>query len=498
MVDEQVDVIVIGDGVIGLSIAFAAASSSARPRVALIGRPGPGASRAAGAMLGVFGEITGGSFRTANSRARVELTMAATQRWEQWRERVGDLTGLGENGFGTGTFLLLNGASSRLDDENYAAIESFATECSEPVESVDPSDIPGYRPFEGDRASRALYLPNERFLDARRWLASLHTGLTALDNVSVHRHESPVPQQDPSGYAVQVGQHRIVSDQAVVAAGVWSPEVVRSLCPDVTLLPVVSGAGTGIRVRTPVPIRAVLRTPNRSFACGLHAVPQTDGTVYLGGTNNVSITPEHFPTLSNLHYLADSMVGQFHEQLATAAVVHNYFGNRPIGLDTYPLLGPTAAPGLWVATGTYREGMQTSPLIAEEITAGLLTGHCALPAQFAPDRGPITEWDTAEALKEAARHCHSITVETRMRPPVMGRWPQWLRHMYHETLSQAYATLPNGFVLHPELAPLAYERPHELATLITQHQNASTQAGLDDRFLGHGVSIDESMGRECQ
>jgi glycine/D-amino acid oxidase-like deaminating enzyme len=470
--DQRVDVIVVGDGVLGLSIAFALADSPGGPRVALVGRPGPGASAAAGAMLSVLGELTGNSLRTVVSRERVELTVSAAHRWPRWRDRVRAVAGgaAGGDGFGSGTFLLLNGASSTLDDESFGVVEAFASQRGLPVEAVDPADIPAYRPFDADRAIRALFLPDERFLDARQWLAVLESALTGLGNVSVYRDDEPLPQSHGDGFVVVAGGARIVAEKVVVAAGAWTPRVVAALCPDVVLMPVVSGAGVGLRVRTPVPFRAVVRTPNRAFACGLHAVPQADDSVYLGATNNPEFEPQHAPTLSNLHHLSTFVVEQFHQDLATASMLHGHVGNRPITMDGYPMLGETRAPGLWVATGTYREGIHTSPVIAEEIAAGVLTGMSALPAQFVPDRDPLIEWEITDAVREAARHRHALAVEHRMRPPIIGQWPQWLGQMYHDGVARAYAALPDGFVLPPELAPLAYEEPGRLAAVIAHYR----------------------------
>ncbi|MFJ5835020.1 hypothetical protein [Streptomyces sp. NPDC093089] len=54
----DVDVVVVGAGVLGRSIAYALACGEPGTRVVLSGRRGPGASEAAGAMLGVLGEVT--------------------------------------------------------------------------------------------------------------------------------------------------------------------------------------------------------------------------------------------------------------------------------------------------------------------------------------------------------------------------------------------------------------------------------------------------------
>ncbi|OKK03454.1 hypothetical protein AMK26_18315 [Streptomyces sp. CB03234] len=54
----DVDVVVVGAGVLGRSIAYALACAEPELRIVVSGQRGPGASEAAGAMLGVLGEVT--------------------------------------------------------------------------------------------------------------------------------------------------------------------------------------------------------------------------------------------------------------------------------------------------------------------------------------------------------------------------------------------------------------------------------------------------------
>ncbi|EST24232.1 hypothetical protein [Streptomyces roseochromogenus] len=78
---QHVDLAVVGDGILGRSIALAVAERDSDRTVLLVGRAGPGASRAAGAMLGAVAEVTTDSLRTETARARVELARIASHRW---------------------------------------------------------------------------------------------------------------------------------------------------------------------------------------------------------------------------------------------------------------------------------------------------------------------------------------------------------------------------------------------------------------------------------
>ncbi|MFI6151364.1 NAD(P)/FAD-dependent oxidoreductase [Kitasatospora sp. NPDC051170] len=464
------DVIVVGAGVVGRSLAFELASRAPELRVVLSGRRGAGASEAAGAMLGALGEVTAAALATRHGRLRVELAVEAAGRWPQWRRRVREaLARPVGDGYGTGTFVLLNAVGSVLDERSFAAIARAGHEFGVPVEEVEPAEVPALRPLDNDRALRAMHLPAEGFLDARRWLASLDAALAALPNVT--RVPSATLQADGSGYLLRGRGGRFTAPTVVVAAGAWTVPLVEALDPDLTLMPVATAEGTALTVTAPLPLPAVLRTPNRAYACGLHAVPQADGTWYLGATAAPALAPGDAPHLGGVRFLLDAALGQLHHGLAAARLRRTHHGNRPIGLDGHPLLGATGRPGLWVATGTHRDGLHASPLIAEELASEILDGNSSpWLAPWRPEREPISDWTLDDAVAEAAAHHQALAAETRMRPPLTGAWPQALADSYHQQLAAAYARLPDGFVLPPELAPLAYEHTSALAKVLDSFQ----------------------------
>lgn len=168
----------------------------------------------------------------------------------------------------------------------------------------------------------------------------------------------------------------------------------------------------------------------------------------------------------------DGAQRQLHHGLTGARLHQLHHGNRPIGLDGHPLLGPTARPGLWVAIGTHRDGLHTSPLIAQELADAILSGepsHWLSPKR--PDRAPITDWTAADAAREAAAHHHALAAESRMRPPLTGSWPDALAEAYQHRMDQVYAAMPDGYVLPPDLAPLGYEHGPAIADLARTYLN---------------------------
>ncbi|MFJ3582341.1 NAD(P)/FAD-dependent oxidoreductase [Streptomyces sp. NPDC090127] len=264
-----------------------------------------------------------------------------------------------------------------------------ALECRE----TDPSDIPGYHPLDNDRALRAWYLPEEGFIDARAWLATLDAALENLANV-IRTPAGTLTALPAHGYRLDTPAGAFRAPHAVVAAGTWTTPILRTLDPDLPVVPVLAAAGTAL-----------------------------------------------------------TLVGR---QVLPAV-------NRPITLDGHPVIGPTPKEGLWVASGTHRDGLHTSPLIATTLADTLLTGAhtaAALPGSFAaftPCRPLITDLTRKEATAESAAHHAALAAEARMRPALTGAWPQMLADAYTELMDRAYAAMPDGYVPPPDLAPLAYE-----------------------------------------
>ncbi|KJY35922.1 hypothetical protein VR44_08890 [Streptomyces katrae] len=481
------DVLVVGAGVLGRSVAYALASAEPSVRVVLSGRRGPGASRAAGAMLGVLGEVTAAGLRTRHGTLRTGMAVEAARLWPAWRQRVRavaeEVAPPGPDGYGTGTYVLLNAVSGPLDEEATEAMRGAGARYGLPVEDVDVPDVPSYRPLDNDRALRALFLPQEGFLDARRWLDTLDTALRALPNVL--RTGSGRLRAAGEEYELTTPDGVFRAEKVVVAAGAWTSPLLTGLDPELPVLPVVSAEGTAVSVRAPQPAPpVVLRTPNRAYACGLHAVPQADGGWYLGASAAPALEPGEAPTAGALRFLLDAGLGQLHHGLATARVDRVHHGNRPVGLDGHPLLGATGRPGLWVATGTHRDGLHASPLIAQELTAQILHGTPSpWLAPWRPDRAPIADRSITEAVEEAVSHHAALAAESRMRPPLTGDWPGLLADAYRQLMEQAYGRMPDGYVPPPELAPLAYEQGPALAELARSHLDA--RAGWGTPRAGH-------------
>jgi glycine oxidase ThiO len=117
----------------------------------------------------------------------------------------------------------------------------------------------------------------------------------------------------------------------------------------------------------------------------VYIVPRTDGELVIGSTiEDVGFDKRVVPdTIQFLHQSAANLVPEIGE-----ARMHEFWtGLRPGTPDKLPILGPSAIPGYFAATGHYRDGIMLAPITAQLMTSLLLTGQCAHDlAPFSPDR----------------------------------------------------------------------------------------------------------------
>jgi glycine/D-amino acid oxidase-like deaminating enzyme len=254
----------------------------------------------------------------------------------------------------------------------------------------------------------------------------------------------------------------IGAKQVIVAAGARSVDLLAAL-EEVQrkIPPMVSGYGVSALVRTKdrtLP-RSVLRTPNRALACGLHCVPRGDGLLYLGATNIISDEPREHADLKDLKFLVDCAIDQLHTGLEEAALVATQIGNRPIPADGYPLFGDTGVEGLWMASGTYRDGLHQSPLLAREMADMIEKGAGQVQelVDFRPVRAPLAPGTREQVVAGAVSHMIATGYERRWN--ITGEWPSIIEN----GLTEKYRGVADA--LDPEFTP-----PAEFLVLMTDHK----------------------------
>jgi len=455
--------IILGNGIIALTIAFRLARRSTQnDRISIIGKKSRdgSATLAAGAMLNSFAEIEVGSLEADIDLYRFELSHLATQMWAKFERDLIDVAGSclpygcskcqGISGGGClemGTYVINNSAADDLDDENYDAILQALENFNEPFQHISPKDIPNYMPEQRNRATRALYLPNEGWFNPRLMIEKLDAILGKFPQVEFIN--SNVDKLIMTGDVIDrvslEGGIVLSGDKFVLSTGATISTILDRSNLGIEVQPVFYGVGVSLEIRSPeFPHVKCIRTPNRGLACGIYSVPYFTGPdvpmdhILLGATNFVSPVPRYEGRISSVESIIKASTEQINFNFFRADLLRVNVGLRPSSQDTYPLLGRSSIDNLFIASGTKRDGFHMSPVISEKIVAMLYDEPVDERfAVFAPERKLIHSLTRVGAIEKGVRHQISAAYQHGFTAP-QGRMLEQIKKMYREDLERLH------------------------------------------------------------
>jgi len=443
--------VILGNGILAAAIAFRLTKRlAAKDRIIIIGRRSRlgSATLAAAAMLNSFAEIEVGSLESELDRYRFELSRSAARIWPRFEEEMvqAGATLPPGGGLELGTYVINNTAADDLDDDNFDAMVDALTKYGEPFEHVAPREIPNYLPQQRHRASRAVYIPGEGWMNPRLVMERLDAVLARHPQVSLVDDTARrlVRQGQKIGAVNTEGGQSIAGDSFVLATGATASDVLRESSLGINVQRVFYGVGVSVEIKSPdFPHKKCVRTPNRGLACGLYSVPYFTGGaptdhILVGASNFISPTPHAYGRLSSVDTLLRGAIEQLNANFYRADLVRVNVGWRPTSLDTYPLLGRSSIENLIIATGTKRDGFHLAPLISEKIIAMLFSEPLDQDfARFAPERAPIRSLSRAEAIDKAVRHLINASYQHGFTPP-RSRMPDQIVQMHREDLERLH------------------------------------------------------------
>jgi glycine oxidase len=384
------DVVVVGGGVIGLGIAWRAATAGMAVSV-VDEAPGRGASWAAAGMLAPVTEVHYGE------RPLLQLNLAAADRWPSFAAEVEEAGGR-PVGYRPGGTL----AVARDADDN-AALEDlyrFQLRCGLEVQRLRSRECRQLEPGLAPSIRGGVLAAGDHQVDNRALVAAL---LTACQRSGVRLVAARVAELAVEGDRVTgvvlaggsgqagggaraagtvpaSGGETLAAGMVVLAAGCWS-----------------GGLG-GLAAEVLPPVRPVkgqllyLRGPADQPLCqrnvrGLevYVVPRGDGRVVVGAT----VEEQGFDTRVTAGAVHDLLRAALEllPDVAELELAETVVGLRPGSPDNAPMLGPAGPEGLVVATGHYRNGILLTPVTADAVAELLATGRVPdLIAPFAPGR----------------------------------------------------------------------------------------------------------------
>lgn len=400
-----INVVIIGNGILGLAVASGLLKRDPKISVRIVGRrtrPGS-ASMAAAAMLNSFAELEPGALDEPRDRAKFDASQAAARMWPAFAAE----NAIPAPFLRLGTVVVNNTATDDLDDQNFAAIQKYLADFKEPHERIDPKSVRGYQPEARVRATQALYIPREGWVHPDGALEALQTHLAGrgvrFDDDAVLRL---VPGKQGVDHAVLSGGGKLDADLFIVANGSYA----QTLCAESGiapgLMPIVHGVGYTIALASKsVQTEHVIRTPNRGLACGIYHVPYNPGSVVVGASNYVTTAPDPNPRIVSIHNLIGGAIDQINTDHARSTLLKINVGYRPTSIDAYPVAG-WLNDNTYILSGTKRDGYHLSPYYAEKCSAAILKTEAgdAYLGLCDPYRKPYAFGTVDACARKYARH----------------------------------------------------------------------------------------------
>ncbi len=355
------DVVVVGGGLVGSSLAYELACAGAR--VTLFDASHPGRASDAGA-----GIISPETFAEPDEPWSAFGVRAA----RHLRELIARLAADGAY-FRPETFAQCGSLVVALaDHEDRWFSEVRARVTARAPEIVEVSDDEARAMFPPLRhVSRALFCPSAARLDGRGLTAAVREAAQRRGVTVLAVEADGVDRQDARVTAVRGGHHVVPCDAVVLAGGAWSHQVAPWLGID---LPVSPTKGQIVHVTVPDQSTAgsTDHWPIVQPVFNFYLVPWPGGRVACGGTFEADAGFDARPTAAGLRDLLRECVS-IAPGLADATLGEVRVGLRPTSADDRPLLGPLpATANVHVCTGHGANGLLLGPYSAAVVTAGIL------------------------------------------------------------------------------------------------------------------------------
>jgi glycine oxidase len=365
MVASSDHIVVVGAGIVGLSIGLRLSQRGLRVSIVERGIPGSGASKAA------LGSLTPYSDHEAAKPTRL-LAKKSLERYPSFLDELRDLAdlavdydspGLLEIAFGESEAGALNETWTRLTRDGV------------PADWLSASEVRSMEPAASARASGAILYRDEAIVDVAQLLAAceraaIASGCSILSNTTVRR----VIKSDNRVAGVDTSAGTVTCSGVVLSPGTELAGIEGA--PNI---PMERVRGEVLEARGPV---GLIRRP--LYSGDGFMTPRRDGRILLGSNYHVHQPgDDEDPTSVSLGTILNCLNANMRivPELAHLQLARSWKSWRPRTPDGQPAIGSTGTAGLWMAVGFYGLGITLAPSAADAI-AGFVCGES--PAGLEP------------------------------------------------------------------------------------------------------------------
>jgi glycine oxidase len=353
-----VRVAIVGGGVMGCATALALVERGAEVIVLERAVPGAEASSAAAGILGAQVELH-------ENEEDATLFTRARAAWGSWAAALRDASGIDVGWRATGVLRV-----ARTDGEHQAIEREVAWQTNRGLRA-ELLDGRGARQVEPELAPETLsaaYFPEDAQVDPPALLRALMATLALAPTrggLATVRSGATVEQilvENERCVGVRLDDGEVRADATVLAAGSWS-SLVRGVPSTLPVVRPVRGQIVLLDERPPR-VRTIV------FGAGGYVVPRGDGHVLCGSTTErVGFRRE--VTAGGVHAILTSALACV-PSLHAAQVAGTWSNFRPHVETGRALVGASPMPGLFLATGHYRNGILLAKVTADAVASAVM------------------------------------------------------------------------------------------------------------------------------
>ncbi len=377
---KTADVVVIGAGVVGCSVAYYLAREGVNVTILERDAIGSGASAHATGSLSLLGaEFSPG--------ASFQIARASSSEFQQIVPELESATGM--------DLLYQRRPSLRLalDDEEAGLIKSLMVWQQPHVNMhwIDAHEVHSIEPRLSPSIIGAVYEDESAQVDSYRLNLALGRGAELMGANILYREVTGLVTSGPTISGVKTASEDIHCGTVVVAAGTWS----RAFTPWLGFpVPVRPMKGERLLLNYPgEPLPVLISSPKRG-----HMISRMDGLTSVGSTGGRDYDQKELfwgeefdrqPTESARLELLQRAIDVFPD-LERAELVQQLAGSRPLSPDSKPIIGPVPGrEGVLLATGHTTKGIHLGPITGRIITDYICRGSTRIVSdmsEFLPER----------------------------------------------------------------------------------------------------------------
>ncbi len=367
---RDVNVVIVGGGVMGCGIALRLAQAGAKVTVLERSIPGAEASSAAGGILAPQQEAEGpGPF--------LDLCLRSRGLYPDFAAELRTLSGVDVAYRPCGVLQVAH------DEAGVRRLETtvgWQRDLGLRAELLGPKQARTLEPQLSPQVVAAAHFPDDHQVDNRLLTRALSMAAARVGAAFRTGYVRGVVEEQGRAVGVDLDGETLRADAVVIAAGSWSG-LVQGTSLDPRVVRPARGQMVQLQTRLPLLSRVI-------FSDKGYVIPRADGRILAGSTLEFAGFEKQV-TAEGLHRIL-ALAMEICPALASAPVQEMWAGLRPCTDDRLPILGAGPLPGLFLATGHFRNGILLTPITAKLIAQMVLGEHTSVDlTPFRFDRFPL-------------------------------------------------------------------------------------------------------------